>query len=103
MIEEEGLLNHAQAAAVLGVSVKRVGELVRIRKLSRFDFFERTYVSLREVRERDEEELRAGRRKPRTVLQRVGVCAKAVWEMDPLQKKMGGPFPPENKVKKAGK
>jgi hypothetical protein len=37
MIEEEGLLNHAQAALLLGVSVKRVFELVRLGKLRRFD------------------------------------------------------------------
>jgi hypothetical protein len=58
MIEEKGLLNHAQAALVLGVSVKRIGELVRLGKLTRFDFFDRTYVSMREVCQRDDEEFR---------------------------------------------
>ena len=38
MVKEKGLLNHAQAALVLGVSVKRIGELVRLGKLTRFDF-----------------------------------------------------------------
>ena len=44
---------------MLGVSVKRIGELVRLGKLTRFDFFERTYVSMREVCQRDDEELKA--------------------------------------------
>jgi hypothetical protein len=35
MVSEEGLLNHAQAALMLDVSTKRVGELVRLGKLRR--------------------------------------------------------------------
>jgi predicted DNA-binding transcriptional regulator AlpA len=56
MIKEHGLLNHAQGSLLLGVSVKRVGELVRLGKLTRFDFLGRTYVSVREVRERHQQE-----------------------------------------------
>src|SRR3954471_1687530 len=63
MVEEQGLLNHAQAALLLGVSVKRIGELVRLGKLVRFDFLGRTYVSVREVRARYAQELKAGRPK----------------------------------------
>jgi hypothetical protein len=75
MVAEEGLLNHAQAALLLGVSIKRVGELVRQGKLTRFDFFERTYVSVKEVRKRDREELEAGRRSKRGVGERVSPSA----------------------------
>jgi len=38
MVEEEGLLNHVQAGLLLGVSVKRIGELVRLGKLRRFAY-----------------------------------------------------------------
>ena len=34
MIEEKGLLNHAQAALLLDVSTKRIGELVRLGRRS---------------------------------------------------------------------
>ena len=46
MVEEKGLLNHAQAALLLGVSTKRVGELVRLGKLTDFVFLGRKYVSM---------------------------------------------------------
>jgi len=49
MIEEKGLLNHAQAALLLDVSTKRVGELVRLGRLTDFTFLGRKYVSMREV------------------------------------------------------
>ena len=51
-MREEGLLNCAQAGLVLDVSTQRVSELVRLRKLTRFEFFGRPYVSLREVGDR---------------------------------------------------
>src|SRR5881296_1421205 len=70
MIKEKGLLNHAQAGLMLDVSTKRVGELVRLGKLTRFDFLGRTYVSMREIWERDRQELRAGK-PPRPVGRRV--------------------------------
>src|SRR5437868_1514363 len=38
MVAEKGLLNHAQAALLLDVSTKRVGELVRLGKLKDFTF-----------------------------------------------------------------
>jgi hypothetical protein len=71
MVEEQGLLNQAQAGLLLGVSVKRIGELVRLGKLRRFDFLGRTYVSVREVRERYHQELKAGRPKRCIVLRAV--------------------------------
>ena len=61
MVEEKGLLNHAQAALLLDVSTKRVGELVRLGKLTGFTFLGRKYVSLREIWERNTQELKAGR------------------------------------------
>ncbi len=91
MIEEKGLLNHAQAALVLGVSVKRIGELVRLGKLTRFDFFERTYVSMREVCQRDDEELKAGTAMKRGKVKRFVNAVKAgLLETDPVQLKLGG-------------
>ena len=61
MVEEKGLLNHAQAALLLDVSTKRVGELVRLGKLTGFTFLGRKYVSLREIWERNTQQLKAGR------------------------------------------
>ena len=59
--QEEGLLNHAQAGAVIGVSARRVAELVELGRLTRYDFLGRTYVSVREVLERRNAEVKAGR------------------------------------------
>src|SRR5438552_218377 len=70
MIEEKGLLNHAQAALLLDVSTKRVGELVRLGKLTDFTFLGRKYVSMREVWDRNKQDLKAGRR-PRRMGQRL--------------------------------
>jgi len=61
MIEEKGLLNHAQAALLLDMSTKRVGELVRRGKLTGFTFLGRKYVSMREVCGRNEQDLKDGR------------------------------------------
>ena len=58
--QEEGLLNHAQAAAVLDISARRVGELVELGKLRRFDFLGRTYVSVREIVERRASDVKSG-------------------------------------------
>ena len=61
MVDEEGLLNHAQAALVLDVSTRRIGELVETGILHRFEFLGRTYVSLREIMERRSADIKAGR------------------------------------------
>src|SRR5207244_997185 len=70
MIEQKGLLNHAQAALLLDLSTKRVGELVRLGKLTNFTFLGRKYVSMREVWDRNKQDLKAGRR-PRRMGQRL--------------------------------
>jgi hypothetical protein len=98
MIEQKGLLNHAQAALLLNVSVKRIGELVRLGKLRRFDFLGRTYVSVREVRERYQQELKAGRPK-RGLAQRAVASLKAALKTDAAQAKLGGYAGPYEKAK----
>lgn len=99
MIDEKGLINHAQAAVLFGVSVKRVGELVRLGKLRRFDFLGRTYVSVREVQERYEQEIKAGRPK-RGVLQRVVGSMRAAAKTDPVQARLGGFAGPYERAKR---
>jgi hypothetical protein len=78
---EEGLLNHAQAAAVLGVSTRRIGELVELGKLCRYDFLGRTYVSVQEVLERRNAEVKAGR-PPRSVAQKIRTAATILGNYD---------------------
>jgi hypothetical protein len=75
MIEEKGLLNHAQAALLLDVSTRRVGELVRLRKLTDFTFLGRKYVSMREVWDQNKQDLKA-RRRPRRIGQRLSGQSK---------------------------
>jgi hypothetical protein len=98
MVEEKGLLNHAQAALMLDVSTKRVGELVRLGKLSRFDFLGRTYVSMREIWERNQQELRAGR-PPRPLGRKIVAGLKAAVQTDSLQARLGGFAGPYEKAK----
>jgi hypothetical protein len=81
--EQLGLLNHPQAAAVLEVSARRVAELVELGKLTRHNFLGRTYVSVREVLERREADVKAGR-PPRSIGQRIRAAAKVVRNYDPL-------------------
>ena len=101
MVEEKGLLNHAQAALVLGVSVKRIGELVRAKKLTRFNFFDRTYVSMREVCARDDEEMKAGAAPKRSKVKRVVDAVRAgLLETDPVQLKQGGYAGPYHEAKR---
>ena len=102
MVEEEGLLSHRQAATLLGVSVKRIGELVRLGKLRRFDFLGRTYVSVREVRERYHQELKAGRPK-RGLAQSAVASVKAALKTDAAQVKLGGYAGPYEKAKRKRK
>jgi hypothetical protein len=89
MIEEKGLLNHAQAALLLDVSTKRVGELVRLGKLTDFTFLGRKYVSMREVWDRNKQELKAGR-PPRPMGQCVAAQLKAAVKTDSAQASLGG-------------
>lgn len=89
MVAEEGLLNHAQAALILDVSTKRIGELVRLKKLTRFDFLGRTYVSMKEIRARCQQELKTGRPR-RSAVSRIGASLKAAAKTDKLQMRLGG-------------
>jgi hypothetical protein len=100
MVQEKGLLNHAQAALILDVSTKRVGELVRLGKLTRFDFLGRTYVSMREIWERNQQELRAGR-PPRPLGRKIAASLKAAVQTDSLQARLGGYAGPYGKAKHA--
>ena len=89
MIEEKGLLNHAQAALLLDVSTKRVGELVRLDKLTDFTFLGRKYVSMREIWARNEQELKAGR-PPMPKGKQIKARLKAALKHDSLQVRQGG-------------
>jgi hypothetical protein len=89
MVDEKGLLNFAQAALLLDVSTKRIWELVRLGKLRRFDFLGRTYVSMRELGERYQQELKAGRPR-RSVGKRAVASVKAALKTDSAQAKVGG-------------
>src|SRR5439155_21754259 len=89
MVGEKGLLNYAQGALLLDVSTKRVSELVRTGKLRRFDFLGRPYVSMREVGERYQQDLKAGR--PRLSAGRQAAASvKAALKTDRVQAKLGG-------------
>src|SRR5688572_217725 len=102
MIAEKGLLNHAQAALLLEVSVKRVGELVRLNKLSRFDFLGRTYVSVREVQDRYQQQLKAGRPK-QSFIKRAVASVRAAAKTDSAQARLGGYAGAYESAKKRGK
>lgn len=100
-MREEGLLNQAQAAAVLDVSPRRIAELVELGKLCRFDFLGRTYVSVREVLERRSAELKAGR--PRgSVGQKIRRAAKILGNYDAVNAAIDAitPLPKKQERKK---
>lgn len=89
MVREKGFLNYAQAALLLDISTKRVSELVRTGKLRRFEFLGRPYVSMREVGERYQQDLKAGRPR-RGVGNRAVASIKAALKTDGAQAKRGG-------------
>jgi hypothetical protein len=95
MVEQDGLLNHSQAALVLDVTPARVTELVNLGTLERFDFLGRTYVSVKEVVARRKADVTAGRPR-RGKLKRIAVAAKVVARNDPAQWVQGGPVPSES-------
>jgi hypothetical protein len=98
-MREEGLLNHAQAAAVLDVSARRIAELVELGKLCRFDFLGRTYVSVREVLERRNAEVKAGR--PRgSVADRIRRAAKIIGNYDAVNVAIDALTPEPKKQKR---
>jgi len=89
MVDEEGLLNLPQAALLLNVSTKRISELVREGKLKSCQFFGRTYVSVKDVRKRYREGLKAGF-PPLTKGQRIIASVRATLKTDRYQVKLGG-------------
>lgn len=101
MVREKGLLNYAQAGLLLDVSTKRISELVRLRKLRRFDFLGRTYVSMREVGERYQRELKAGR-PPQGIGKRAVAAIKCGLKTDKAQAKLGGYAGPYVRAQIAG-
>jgi hypothetical protein len=98
---EEGLLNQPQAGAVLEVSARRIAELVELGKLTRYDFLGRTYVSVREVLDRREADVKAGR-PSRSIVQRIRTAAKVVGGYDALNATIDAivPVPKKRKEKK---
>jgi hypothetical protein len=98
-VEENGLLNHAQAAAVLEVSPRRVAELVELGRLTRHDFLGRTYVSVREVLERRGADVKAGR-PVRSMAQRIRTAARVVRNYDALNAAIDVVTPEPKKPKK---
>ncbi|MEP6669681.1 MAG: hypothetical protein ABJF10_11045 [Chthoniobacter sp.] len=104
MVEQGGLLNHPQAAILLDVSSRRVSELVELGKLTRFDFLGRTYVSMREVRNRLDQDLKAGR-PARNIAQRLVTGVKMALKSDAGQVTHGGytEYAGQQKLKKLAK
>jgi hypothetical protein len=86
---EEGLLNIPQAALLLDVSRERVRELMKLGILSRFEFFDGIYLSFREIKNRRDQEIKAGRPK-RGLIQKVMTGLKAGALTDKHQLKQGG-------------
>ena len=56
---EGGLVTPSQAATVLGVSRQRMSALQEAKKLTRYSFFERSFLSVREVEGRLQERIEA--------------------------------------------
>jgi hypothetical protein len=104
MIDQEGLLNHAQAALILEVSTRRVGELVETGKLKRFEFLGRTYVSVREVLHRRESDVKAGR-PPRAGIQKLKTAAKLIanYDLTNLAMEMADSTPSKKRKKRTKK
>ena len=104
MQEEDGLINHAQAALVLDVSTRRIGELVDTGKFRRFEFLGRTYVSVREVLERRDADVKGGR-PPREGFAKVKKAVEIVANYDLPNLAMESVLPGvgEKRKKKGGK
>jgi len=97
--QEDGLLNHAQAAVVLEVSTRRISELVELGKLKRHDFLGRTYVSVKDVLARRAADVKAGR-PARSIGKRLAMAAKFVAKYDPVNAAVDV-ITPEPKKKKS--
>jgi hypothetical protein len=102
MREEEGLLNHSQAALILDVTPARVTELVNLGLLKRYDFLGRTYVSVKEIMDRRKADVGAGRPR-RGKLKSIAIAAKVVARSDPMQFVQGGPVTGKSTTRSAGK
>jgi len=100
--EQHGLLNHPQAAAVLEVSARRVAELVELGKFTRYDFLGRTYVSVREVLDRREADVKAGR-PPRSIGQRIRAAARVIRNYDTVNAAIDVVTPEPKKRKRKSK
>jgi len=89
MVAQKGLLNFPQAALLLDVSVKRISELVRLKKLNHWEFLGRKYVSMSQVRDRYQQELKDGR-SPLSKRKQLVASVKAALKHDRLQIRQGG-------------
>jgi hypothetical protein len=83
--EEHGLVNLTQGGFILGRSKQLVQRLVMQRRLTPFEFFGRTYLSVRELKEFQRVERLPGRPWGKRVL--VGVKLAAASLVDPGQRK----------------
>jgi hypothetical protein len=89
MVAQKGLLNFPQAGLLLDVSVKRISELVRLKKLDHWEFLGRKYVSMAQVRDRYQQELKDGR-SPLSKRKQLVASVKATLKHDRLQMRQGG-------------
>lgn len=103
MVKQKGLLNYAQAGLLLDVSIKRISELVRLKKLEHWEFLGRNYVSMTQVRERYQQELKDGR-SPLSKRKQLVASVKAALKHDRLQMGQGGfQGPYQRKLRKEAK
>jgi hypothetical protein len=87
--EEEGVLNLRQAATCLGVTPRRVQQLVLEGSLTRWTFMGHHYVSFREVAARRLSDVKLGRPR-RGILTRVKISLQAALQTDAAQACQGG-------------
>jgi hypothetical protein len=99
MVQEDGLVNVAQAAILLDVSRERVYELIELGKLKPFQYTGRTYISFRQLKERREHDVKAGRPR-RNLFERAKVSVEASLKADATQAKQGGFRGPVEKKKR---
>lgn len=102
MREQEGLLNHSQAALILDVTPARVTELVNLGTLKRFDFLGRTYVSVKQVLKRRDADRGAGRPRHGKLVQRLALTTKILARNDAVQWVQGGPVA-EKRAERSGR
>jgi hypothetical protein len=103
MAEQEGLLNHSQAALFLDVTPARVTELVNLGALKRFEFLGRTYVSVKQVMERRKAGWGVGRPRRGKLVERLALTAKVLARNDSAQWVQGGPVSEKRAGRSKGK